>query len=122
MLIFLNVYQHFFSLAAKLTGPFPGCELSKNVDFLTPRPLMKISYLRGGEGFLEIVFVGCVRCSFVLNLLNFFFFLAAKLIGPVQGCESFKNIDFLPLSPLQILGVVLIVSSLLSHIFVLFHL
>ena len=96
-------------------------------------PLLKISYLRAGEGFLEIVFV---RCMFVLNgyislplmvlwlrqvkvfgdslcrvcevtdisnLLRYiyFFFLAAKLIGPVQGCEFFKNVDFFDVTPLN---------------------
>ena len=116
---------------------------------------MKIFYLRAGEGFLEIVFVGCVSCLFVLNLLIFFFlaamnslktsiffffymitlmktfylrtvecfleivfvglcevfvclefvklffffFLAPKLIGPAQGCEFFKNVDFFRCDP-----------------------
>ena len=51
---------------------------------------MKIFYLRAGEGFLEIVFVGCVRCLFViafvgcvrylvaLNLLSFFFLILCR--------------------------------------------
>ena len=62
-------------------------------------PLMKISYLRTAECFLEIVFVGLSEVLFVFNLLVFFFslslsLLAAKLIGSFPGCEFFKNADF----------------------------
>ena len=34
-----SFFFFFFSLAAKLIGPFPGCEFFKNVDFFGYHPL-----------------------------------------------------------------------------------
>ena len=52
--------------------------------------------------FLEIVFVGWCGVFVCLEFVEIFFFpLAAKLIGPFQGCEFFKKVDFFDVAPLQ---------------------
>ena len=44
--------------------------------------------------FLEIVFCTWPEGFLVVIFRLFFFHLAAKLIGPLFGCEFFKNVDF----------------------------
>ena len=44
---------------------------------------------------LKIVFVGQCEVFVCLDFVHFFFFLlAAKLIGPLTGVSSLKNVDF----------------------------
>ena len=61
-----------------------------------------MAYLRDWWSFLEIVFVGQCEVFVCLGFVEIIFFsLAAKLIGPQTGCQSFKNVDFFDNPPLN---------------------
>ena len=58
-----------------------------------------------------------MRCLFVLDLVIFFFPLAAKLIGPQTGRQFFKNVDFLDLHPLKVCKFWLVLKKDLRLLF-----